>query len=276
MPGIRFDFPVGNQTLSFTMNGGATTHEAKSIREHTEFSLHVSKPLKDGPLGKLELAGRIAGRVADVRHENLNLSLSGLKTALGEVKGHLGAVKNAKETSDQVLGEKFNETTFYARHTYNIGGRNVQVYLKPVGTDYGDARGDSDRYAYLNTVRDHVAKKPMELDVYMVEMQPGDDPKLIEQEAWARPGTKVARITVPPQQAQVEDPLKARTASAAESYFDSHPFIPGGKDKVAQGMGVLGRERVVGYAMSAATRLDRPITDFIHFDQPPPPELVKE
>ncbi len=273
MPGIRFDFPVGDQTLSITANGGATTHEAKSIREHTEFSNHVSKPLREGILGKAELAGRIVGRVLDVRKENLGLSLDAIKTTVGEVKGHVGAVKNAAETSKQVLGEKFDETTFYARHTYNIGGRNVQLFLKPVDNGYADSSGNPSPTAYLQTVTDHLKTKPVEMEVYMVEMGATDAPELIEQENWQKPAVAIGRITVPPQNATLEDPTKSRRETQAESYFEKTPFIPGGNDKVAQGMGVLGRERVVGYAMSAAERTGRPITDFIQFDGAVPAEL---
>jgi hypothetical protein len=273
MPGIRFDFPVGNQTLSITANGGATTHEARSIREHTEFSNHVSKPLRDGLLGKAELAGRIVGRVLDVRKENLRPSLDAIKTTVGEVMGHVGAVKNAAVTSRQVLGEKFDETTFFARHTYNIGGRNVQLFLKPVDNGYADARGNPSPTAYLQTVTDHLKTKPVEMVVHMVEMGPNDAPELIEQENWQRPSVAIGRITVPPQIATLEDPTRSRPETPAESYFEKTPFIPGGNDKVAQGMGVLGRERVVGYAMSAAERTGRPITDFIQFDAAVPREL---
>jgi hypothetical protein len=273
MPGVRFDFPVGNQTLSITANGGATTHEARSIREHTEFSNHVSRPLPDGVLGTAVLAGRVAGRIADVRKENLGLSLDAISTTVGEVKGHIGAVKNGVETSRQVMGEKFDETTFFARHTYNIGGRNVQLFLKPVDNGYVNARGNPSPTAYLQTVTEHLKTRPVELGVYMIEMGPNDAPELVEQENWQRPAVAVGRITVPPQNATLEDPTKSRRETSAESYFEKTPFIPGGNDKVAQGMGVLGRQRVVGYAMSAAARSGRPITDFIQFDGAVPPEL---
>jgi hypothetical protein len=107
----------------------------------------------------------------------------------------------------------------------------------------------------------------------MVEMGPNDAPELIEQENWQRPSVAIGRITVPPQIATLEDPTRSRPETPAESYFEKTPFIPGGNDKVAQGMGVLGRERVVGYAMSAAERTGRPITDFIQFDAAVPREL---
>jgi hypothetical protein len=273
MPGIRFDFPVGNQSLSITANGGAETHENKSIREHTDFSEKVSLPLKDGLPGKVELAGRIIHRIVSPSdRKDLNPA-----TYAGEVADHIRAVLNASKTSRQVLDERFPETTFFARHTYNIGGRNVQLFLKPVDNGYADARGKASPTAYLQTVTDHLAPgkggKPLEVEVFMIEMQPGDRPELIEEENWKGAATRIGRITVPPQDVALEDPTRSRASTSAEAYFERTPFIPGGNDKVAQGQGVLGRERVVGYAMSAAERTGRPITDFVQFDGNVPKEL---
>lgn len=242
MPGIRLVFPVNGaldgsatSTIDLTANTGDTTH-AQTAAEHTRFTQDISVP-------KRGLSNLTPVRAA--KHV-----LGGLFGAPGGVPERIRQMKNAVEVTGMANAQRFDEHEFFGRHAFFVGGRYVQVRFEVVEPKpFPDASKDPHPDARLNAVSKGIAEGGLKLAMFVTEL-PGGNPDLVEQEGWkGLPETRLATITVPPQQ-QTKD-------SRAAKWFDEVSHVPGGDDKVFQAAG-LGRHRVPVYLQSEKVRHSSP------------------
>lgn len=240
--GLRIAIPFGgslddptSSRMDLTLNTGAETH-AESGKDHTEFTKRFTVP-RDGLAGTQ--AARLVKHLFDGQGEGIKGKLSEVKERIDEVRVALGATRQAKK-------ETFDEHVFWARHSFFVGGKHVQVRIEVAEPNtFKDIRRSKDPNADLNEIQRGIAAGGLKLRMFMAEIPPGR-PELVEQENWQDVQWFAAgTIDLPAQQS---DPT-----SAASAWFQKTPHVPAGANKLFQAEGI-GRDRPYVYAASGNMR----------------------